>query len=181
MAVLLLVFFPDVGVPAGRCGGGGTCFEGDEFGDEHAVARQIELHCQGQPFWFVCLPPDQAAGFLLIAHSRRAAAGFEQLQEQAAIEYQLRVTVLGQLQAESLPKQVTLLASKDAQSKLLIHSRQPAFEHLQTLLIEQGWQVVTQCDEQGETLTQDISLTGLSFICPLEKEPRHLDLATLMQ
>jgi len=74
----------------------GLLAQGTQYGDHCSLVRQAELHFQGKrPVLPVHRLDREAAGLMLLAHSREAAARFSRLLQEGKIGKGYRITVVG--------------------------------------------------------------------------------------
>ncbi|MFZ1987250.1 MAG: RluA family pseudouridine synthase [Desulfatitalea sp.] len=87
----------------------GLMTQGTRFGDHCALARQVEHHFQMKRKVLLVHRIDrEAAGLVIVAHSRAAAAHFSALLRQGAIEKGYAVRVRGDLTRQSSAGRITL-------------------------------------------------------------------------
>ncbi|MBI5062772.1 MAG: RNA pseudouridine synthase [Desulfatitalea sp.] len=87
----------------------GLMTQGTRFGDHCALARQVEHHFQMKRKVLLVHRIDrEAAGLVLVAHSREAAARFSAMLRRGAIKKGYTVRVRGDLTRQSSPSRIDL-------------------------------------------------------------------------
>lgn len=80
----------------------GLLAQGTDYGDHCSLVRQVEVHFRlKRPVLPVHRLDREAAGLMILAHTKAAAAKLSRLLQDKAIDKQYRVTVLGRLPSES--------------------------------------------------------------------------------
>ena len=79
----------------------GLLAQGTDYGDHCSLVRQVEVHFRmKRPVLPVHRLDREAAGLMVLAHTKTAAAKLSRLLQDNAIDKQYRVTVLGRLSPE---------------------------------------------------------------------------------
>ena len=173
----------------------GLLSQGSKWGDHCTVSRWAEQHLTPQRPSFIIHRLDRAAtGFILIGHSKKAAAALSGLFQTRAIEKRYRVMVHGAF--PETPEPLTINIAIDGKASTS-HVTRIGFDQQQqrsllSVLIETGrkHQIRRHLSETGYPVVgdrlygtgedaEDLQLTAcyLAFKCPLSGNPRRYTLA----
>ncbi len=111
----------------------GLLAQGTNFGDHCSLLRLAETYFSpSRPVFLVHRLDREASGLMLIAHSRRAAAGFSRLWQSKAVLKQYQITVLGLWNREDCGAITLPLDGKEARTEyqLLAKDGEPGTSRL---------------------------------------------------
>lgn len=173
----------------------GLLSQGTEWGDQHSLLRQVELHfASKRPVFLVHRLDREAQGIMLVAHTRRAAAAFSELFAGESVQKKYRIEVKGRLAEEASIGQIDQpLDDKTALTLWTMQKYVPHTDHsvvlveLKTGRLHQirrhfaaiGHPVVGDPRYgQGNKNKEGLKLAAieLSFTCPLTQQAQHFQL-----
>lgn len=177
----------------------GLLSQGTDWGDQHSLLRQVELHFTGKrPVYLIHRLDREAQGLLLVAHHRRAAALFSEMFAGDAVQKTYRVEVMGNLgapgdqgqidqpldgkQALTLWRQMHYVAHKD-HSVLEITLKTGRLHQIRRHFAAIGHPVLGDPKYgQGNKNSDGLKLIaiGLSFVCPLSQQQKRYSAADFL-
>jgi tRNA pseudouridine32 synthase/23S rRNA pseudouridine746 synthase len=176
----------------------GLMTQGTEYGDHCALLRQVERWAQPRRgAWLIHRLDREAAGIVLVAHQRSAAAALSRLFQQRAVEKDYQAEVQGVLLTTAAPQ--TLRLELDGQPALTEYqvagtdAREQVSRLRVRLVTGRKHQVRRHFAAIGHPLCGDVRYGGkarrdgglrllavrLALRCPVSGQPRVFDLAEL--
>ncbi|MBL1259677.1 MAG: RNA pseudouridine synthase [Thiotrichaceae bacterium] len=173
----------------------GLLSQGSKWGDHCTVSRWAEQHLTPQRPSFIIHRLDRAAtGFILVGHTKKAAAALSNLFQAREIEKRYRVIVHGEFPEAASPatinieidgkaatSQVTRIKfdAQQQRSLLSVHIETGRKHQIRRHLSESGYAVVGDRLYGAGSDKEDLQLTAcyLAFKCPLSGKPRRYTLA----
>jgi len=173
----------------------GLLSQGSKWGDHCTVSRWAEQHLAPQRPSFIIHRLDRAAtGFILVGHSKKAAAALSNLFQSREIEKRYRVMVHGEFPESPTPQTINIAIDGKAstshvtriafdqqqqRSLLSVHIETGRKHQIRRHLSESGYAVVGDRLYGAGDDSEDLQLTAcyLAFKCPLSGKLRRYTLA----
>ncbi|VAW89198.1 Pseudouridine synthase [hydrothermal vent metagenome] len=173
----------------------GLLSQGSKWGDHCTVSRWAEQHLSPQRPSFIIHRLDRAAtGFILVGHSKKAAAALSSLFQLREIEKRYQVIVHGEFPETPGPTTINIeidgkastshvtrieFDQQQQRSLLSVHIETGRKHQIRRHLSESGYAVVGDRLYGTGTDKEDLQLSAcyLAFKCPLSGKPRRYTLA----